>query len=112
MLRLRKIRGPANHADLKRISLHVDDVETIVSDFIARFGNISPTNYPNFDGKEIVTTTIFPPDISVDEAFITVTDPSGAWANNSSANPTWVFSTNTDLATRLAAHYNCPVSAE
>lgn len=108
----RKILALAQRADLKRISLLVDDVETIVSEFTVRLGNINPLHVSDFDGKEIVTTIIIPDDVSVDEAFITVTDPNGVWSNHSTANPTWVSSTNSDLASRLADHYNCPISAE
>ena len=76
---------------------------------IAQFGNSAPLHDvdPN-DPAEHVTFVEFPEEISVDEAFITVTDPSGMWVAQSAAAPSWIACSDVDLEARLCAHYNSP----
>lgn len=77
---------------------------------IAQFGNASPTHDVDpSDTSEHVTFVEFPDDISVDEAFINVTDPSGMWvAQSNDAAPTWIACSDPDLEARLCAHYSAP----
>ena len=77
---------------------------------IAQLGNANPLH--DTDGGvpgEHVTFVDFEDGIGVDEALITVIDPSGLWAAQSQdAAPTWVACSDPDLESRLAAHYGCP----
>lgn len=73
----------------------------------AQFGNPSPL-HSSGEGERI-TYVDFPPDISTDDAFVTVTDPSGMWAAQSAASgPSWVACSDAELEARLCAHYGAP----
>jgi len=78
----------------------------------ARFGNVAPLHDvdPN-DTDEHTTDIEFPEGIAVDEAFITVTDPSGVWTAQSGVAPSWIACSDPDLEARLCAHYNCPIQS-
>jgi hypothetical protein len=75
----------------------------------AQFGNVAPT-HDDVTGStdEQITYVTFPDGISSDEAFITVTDPNGVWASQSSTSPTWVACSDADLQARLCSHYGAP----
>ena len=75
---------------------------------ILQLGNVAPI-HDDIEGStdEHITYVAFPDGISVDEAFLTVTDPSGVWTAQSVAAPSWVACSDADLETRLCAHYSC-----
>lgn len=80
---------------------------------IAQFGNANPIHDvdPN-DPSEHYTSVEFGETTSPEEAFISVTDPSGIWAAQSNdPAPTWIACSDPDLEARLCAHYSAP-SAE
>jgi hypothetical protein len=58
---------------------------------------------------ETITYVEFPDGTSVDEAFVTVTDPSGVWRAQSAAPaPSWVACSDPDLQDRFCMHYDAP----
>lgn len=71
-------------------------------------GNPHPLRLPAPENR--VTTVAIPDSDTLDEAFRTVTDRDGVWANHSHADaPAWVESDDADFADRLAAHYGISV---
>lgn len=76
---------------------------------IAHFGNVAPLHEaPPSDTGEHLTVVSFADGSTVDEAFVSVTDPSGLWAAHSATRPSWVACSDPDLESRLSAHYDCP----
>lgn len=60
------------------------------------------------DGEE--TYVSYPEGQSVDVMLKTLTDPQGIWvAHEGGPGPTWVESTDPDLAHAVAQFYGCPV---
>ena len=79
---------------------------------IAKFGNAAPLHDVDPDSTDEHTTDIeFPDGLSIEEAFITVTDPSGVWTAQSGAAPTWVACSDPDLEAQFCAHYSCPAQS-
>lgn len=73
---------------------------------IAQFGNEHPLHT---EATDVITYVTFPEGISVDDAFVEVTDASGVWAAQSSdVAPTWVACSDPDLQLRLCTHYAAP----
>jgi hypothetical protein len=61
------------------------------------------------DGQQVTTVNI-PPNKSLAEGFVTITDPNGVWRAHSSADcPSWVESDEPLLAQLLANHYGCSI---
>jgi len=75
---------------------------------ILQLGNIAPI-HDDLAGStdEHITYVDFPDGITVPEAFITVTDPSGVWTAQSTAAPSWVACSDPDLEAQLCAFFNC-----
>jgi hypothetical protein len=71
-----------------------------------QLGNVAPLHTAAVDGA-LTTFVDFPDGISVDEAFITVTDPSGLWAAQSSAPAAWVACSDSELQARLCSFFSC-----
>lgn len=75
---------------------------------ILQLGNPAPAHDVVVGSDEQITYVDFPEGISVDEAFVTVTDVSGVWAAQSlAAGPSWVACSDSDLEARLCAFYSC-----
>jgi hypothetical protein len=61
------------------------------------------------DAGERVLTINIPDDVSLGEAFVSITDPRGVWRAHSTegATPTWVSSENEGLEFILSQHFGC-----
>lgn len=75
---------------------------------IAQFGNVACLHSPDVPGDR-VTTFEFPDGHTVEQAFVDVTDESGAWVAHSAAAPSWVACSNPDLEALFASHYDAPI---
>ena len=58
-----------------------------------------------------VTVVEFPEDVSLSEAFASVTAANGIWANHSDKPPAWVASDSPGLQALLAEHFGCEEGA-
>lgn len=79
---------------------------------VARFGNANPLHDVAAADTVHTTDVTFEEGISVDEAFVTMTAPSGVWtAQSADAAPLWVACSDPVLEGRLAAFYGASVEA-
>lgn len=60
---------------------------------------------------QAVTEVNFPDDITLGEAFNTITAPGGVWEYHSDAPPAWVESDSEGLAMLLSEHWGCDIGA-
>jgi hypothetical protein len=57
----------------------------------------------------MVTSVLFPDEVDLGEALISMTHPTGVWARQSPDKPKWVASDNEALAMVLGAHFGVEV---